>query len=102
MSSSKIKVFSNVPSLQNLKSEYPNLKAIFFDMDGTLFNTEPHHAKAFIQMGVENRITPPYSKEIVHQLLVGKADYLVFDIVKSWPGFPPDWTKEDFIKLKNQ
>jgi beta-phosphoglucomutase len=102
MNSHQIKTFTNIPSLENLKNHYPSLKAIFFDMDGTLFNTEPHHAKAFLQMGMENKITPPYSKEIIHQMLVGKADYLVYDIVKSWPGFPTHWTQDEFVKLKNQ
>jgi HAD superfamily hydrolase (TIGR01509 family) len=33
--------------------------------------------------------------------MVGKADHLLYDILKSWKGFPNDWTVLDFIENKN-
>jgi HAD superfamily hydrolase (TIGR01509 family) len=90
-----------VPSLQALLGGYPNLKALFFDMDGTLFNTEPHHEKAFMKIGMEQKISPPHSRETIHELLVGKADHLVYEIIKEWEGFPRQWSAQDFVKAKN-
>lgn len=94
--------FKSVPSLNELKSGFPNLKALFFDMDGTLFNTEGHHAQALEQIGAEFQIRPPHSPEVIHGMLVGKADHLVFEIIKDWEGFPKDWTVKEFIERKNK
>ncbi len=96
------KILKKIPTFEDLKNDYPSLKALFFDMDGTLFNTEPHHTKAFVKIGHDFEISPPHTLEEIHALLVGKADYLVYEIVKNWPGFPSSLTCEDFIELKNK
>ena len=93
--------FPKVPSLFELKQGYPGLKALFFDMDGTLFNTEEYHAQAMFMIGERYKIRPPYSPETVHDLMMGKADHLVFDIIKDWEGVPKEWTAADFIHQKN-
>ncbi|HXH76502.1 MAG TPA: HAD family phosphatase [Bacteriovoracaceae bacterium] len=93
--------FKIIPTLTELKAGYPGIKALFFDMDGTIFNTEPQHAEAFVQIGLEHKIRPPYSLEMVHELLVGKADHLVYEIIKSWEGFPKHWSARDFVETKN-
>lgn len=94
--------FTKIPTLTELKASFPGISALFFDMDGTLFNTEPHHSEAFIRIGTELKVRSPHSKEVIHQLLVGKADYLVFDIVKEWEGFPMHWTAQKFVEEKNR
>lgn len=94
--------FTKVPSLHELKSGYPNVKALFFDMDGTLFNTEAYHADALLMIGAKYKIRPPYSPEVVHGIMMGKADHLIFDIVRSWEGFPQDWSVSDFVDEKNK
>lgn len=94
--------FAKIPTLAELKAGFPGISALFFDMDGTLFNTEPHHSEAFIRIGMEHKVRAPYSPEMIHELLVGKADYLVFDIVRGWEGFPEHWTAEEFVKEKNR
>lgn len=93
--------FAKVPTLFELKQGYPGLKALFFDMDGTLFNTESYHAEAMFMIGARYNIRPPYSAETVHELMMGKADHLVFEIIKDWEGVPRDWTAADFIHQKN-
>lgn len=93
--------FPKVPTLFELKQGYPGLKALFFDMDGTLFNTESYHADAMFMIGAKYKIRPPYSVETVHELMMGKADHLVFDIIKDWEGVPKEWTATDFIHQKN-
>lgn len=94
--------FDVVPTLSILQAGWPDLKALFFDMDGTIFNTEVHHEKAFQRIGAEFHIRPPFSPEVVHGLLMGKADYLVYDIVKEWEGFPREWSVKDFVSAKNK
>jgi HAD superfamily hydrolase (TIGR01509 family) len=91
-----------IPTFLHLKEIYPQHRALFFDMDGTLLNTEAHHAEAFLKMSAKYQISAPYPAHEIHQMLIGKADYLVYDIVRSWPGFPQDLTSEDFVEIKNQ
>lgn len=94
--------FQKVPTLAELKAGFPSLKALFFDMDGTLFNTETVHAEAMFMIAKKYKIRPPHPPEAVHQLMMGKADHLVFEIIKDWEGVPKEWTAEDFISEKNQ
>lgn len=94
--------FKKVPSLQELKSGYPNVKGFFFDMDGTLFNTEAFHAGALQMIGKTYHIRPPHSPDVVHGMMMGKADHFIFEIVKSWEGFPEHWTVQDFVNEKNK
>lgn len=53
-------------------------------------------------IGHQHNIRPPHDPQAVHDLMMGKADYLVFEIVKSWEGFPPEWTVKDFVDEKNK
>jgi beta-phosphoglucomutase len=101
MKSLKLQTLQEVPSFEKLKAVFPQVKALFFDMDGTLFNTEPHHAEAFLKMGQEFKIIPPHSASKIHDMLVGRADHLIFEIVKDWEGFPQHWNHELFVEYKN-
>ena len=94
--------FKSVPTLNELKSGFPSVKALFFDMDGTLFNTEAFHAGALQMISKEFGIRPPHDPHTVHQLLMGKADHLIFPIVKDWENFPKHWGVKDFIEAKNK
>jgi HAD superfamily hydrolase (TIGR01509 family) len=94
--------FNRVPSLAVLEEGFPGLKALLFDMDGTLFDTEKYHAEALIQMGRDHQIRAPFSPEEIHALMIGKADYLVFELIKDWENFPREWTLQDFLDDKNR
>jgi HAD superfamily hydrolase (TIGR01509 family) len=94
--------FKKVPTLTELRAGYPSLKALFFDMDGTLFNTEGIHGDAMMMIAKKYNIEAPHSAETVHELVMGKADHLVFDIIKDWKGVPKHWTADDFINEKNK
>lgn len=97
-----ILTFNRYPTLPILKTNFPTLKAIFFDMDGTLFDTEIYHTKAMLKIAKEYDIKPPFSSDKVHAMLVGKADYFVFDIIKDWDGFPKHWEVTHFVNEKNK
>lgn len=94
--------FTKVPTLSELRQTWPHLKALFFDMDGTLFNTESYHADAMLMIGAKYKIRPPHSAETVHDMMMGKADHLVFEIIKHWDGVPKHWTHVDFVNEKNE
>jgi HAD superfamily hydrolase (TIGR01509 family) len=95
-------ILTAVPTLAHLKATYPTLKALFFDMDGTLLDSEKYHTQAFLKIGKDHKIVPPHSPEVIHSLLVGRADHLVYEVVKHWPGFPAHWTARDFVDEKNK
>lgn len=94
--------FKEIPTLSLLQASYPALKALFFDMDGTLFNTESFHEKALQSIAMTYKIRPPIGPEEVHALMMGKADHLIFEIVRYWENFPKNWTVEDFVNAKNE
>jgi HAD superfamily hydrolase (TIGR01509 family) len=94
--------FKKVPTLDDLKAGFPALKALFFDMDGTLFNTEGVHGDAMMMISTKFKIRSPLSPEAVHELVIGKADHFVFEIIKDWEGVPKHWTAQDFIEEKNK
>ncbi len=96
-----LKKFTEIPSIDTLIALNPSVRAFVFDMDGTLFQSEPVHALALQTLAINYKITPPISPEEVHRLLVGKADHLVYDLIKDWPGFPTELSLQKFISTKN-
>jgi len=96
-----MEILSQVPSLQTLKDPHPSLRAALFDMDGTLFNTEPLHAQIFEALAQGLQIKLPNLEEIHHQFK-GMTDFQVLLHARSWPGFPQDMSFEEFIGLKNE
>ncbi len=90
-----------IPQLSELQERFPRLRALLFDMDGTLFDTEGFHTRAFLRIGEEYQIKPPLPLKEIHALLVGKADHLVYDVVKNWEGFPDHWSAEEFVRIKS-
>jgi beta-phosphoglucomutase len=94
--------FQHVPSISVLQAAYPGTRALFFDMDGTLFDTEKYHAMALVQIGREFKIRAPISEAEVYALMVGKANYLLYEIIKDWEGFPSQWSAQHFTENLNQ
>jgi HAD superfamily hydrolase (TIGR01509 family) len=98
----KLIPMNEVPELFVIKEHVPQVKGLFFDMDGTLFNTENIHADALLVMAKKYQIKPPISQQEVYEMMVGRADHLLFDIIKNWEGVPKDWTVDIFINEKNK
>ena len=96
-----LKKFNEIPSIDTLLGLNPDAKAFIFDMDGTIFHSEPIHALALQSLGKKYSIVPPITPEEIHKLLVGKADHLVHDLIKEWPTFPAELNLERFILEKN-
>ena len=91
-----------VPDLNTLKAGFPEIETLLFDMDGTLFDTEKYHTLALQSIGREQQIRPPIAPVELHQLMMGKADHLLFEIIKDWPGFPSEWDVHTFVNEKNR
>jgi phosphoglycolate phosphatase-like HAD superfamily hydrolase len=41
-----MQVMDTFPTWEQIREQYPDIEAILFDMDGTLFPTETQHAQA--------------------------------------------------------
>jgi HAD superfamily hydrolase (TIGR01509 family) len=93
--------FKNIPTIHEIKNGYPSVRALFFDMDGTIFNTEFIHAEALLKMALKYQIKIPFNPQTMYELMVGKADHLLFDIIQSWEGVPQHWNVESFVLEKN-
>jgi beta-phosphoglucomutase len=102
MTTSHPLTLSVIPDLNELQGRFPGVTTIFFDMDGTLFDSEKYHTEAMLKIGKDYEIRPPHGPKEIHSLMHGKADYLVFDIIKDWPGFPQEWSVRDFVDTKNR
>jgi HAD superfamily hydrolase (TIGR01509 family) len=97
-----MEILNTFPSLTALRTAQPHLRAILFDMDGTLFQTEEIHADVFRMMARDWRILPPYPIHELETRLKGMTDQQVLDLARDWPGFPVNMDTKNFIAEKNQ
>jgi FMN phosphatase YigB (HAD superfamily) len=56
--------FKNIPTIHEIKNGYPSVRALFFDMDGTIFNTEFIHAEALLKMALKYQIKIPFDPQV--------------------------------------
>jgi HAD superfamily hydrolase (TIGR01509 family) len=89
--------FNKVPSLENLALD--NIKAVIFDMDGTLLNSEILHAKGLYELLAESKNNQISAEELIRSF-VGVAEP---DIYKKLLDLEliPEITFDEFIDLKN-
>ena len=91
-----------VPNLALVKAGFPDITTLLFDMDGTLFDTEKYHTLSLQCIGRDQNIRPPFGPKELHELMMGKADHLLFELIKDWPGFPKKWDVQAFVSEKNR
>jgi beta-phosphoglucomutase len=85
------------PTLEELMNHLPQLKALAFDMDGTLFDTEKLHIKIFYKLALKYGITlPPDLRELAEKYK-GWSDEQVYAALA--PQKAP--SAQDFILEKN-
>lgn len=97
-----MEILKTFPSITALRTAQPHLRAILFDMDGTLFQTEEIHADVLRMMARDWRILPPFPAHELENRLKGMADRQVLELARHWPGFPQEMNEEKFITEKNQ
>jgi HAD superfamily hydrolase (TIGR01509 family) len=74
-----VKKWDKVPTLEELQKIHPEVKAILFDMDGTLLNTEPIHASSLrtALVNLTGRQDLPSNEEL-DEMFRGQHDPMVF------------------------
>lgn len=97
-----METFDLFPTLQALRLPHRDLRALFFDMDGTLFQTEEMHGEVLRHMAKDWGIRPPFPPDEVETRLKGLSDPQVVELARSWQGFPPEMTTEQFVQEKNR
>ena len=73
-----MRIFDTPPELKDLKSEMPNLKALLWDMDGTILNTEKIHAEATFEVIKQNPGLKQMKEEHVFNFVLGQTDSEVY------------------------
>jgi len=72
--------YSNPPLLKDLMAHHPTVKAILWDMDGTIMSTEKLHAQAIYD--VLRLVRPIYpSIHEIEELVVGKTDFHAYELL---------------------
>lgn len=91
---------NSVPLFGDLSSINPNVKAILWDMDGTIMQTELLHTLSTMEiLKIEHEDVDINFKEI-DELCVGSTDKVIFDCIKQ-RGFLANMELEPFIDKKN-
>lgn len=86
----------HIPLVHEIIRQY---KAVFFDLDGTLFDSEPIHAAALEKAALEMQINLDNLSPL-HDF-IGLPDPGVFRLLDSQGRVPEDVTQESFIAAKN-
>ena len=97
-----METYTTFPTLEALQGPQPGLRALLFDMDGTLFQTEEIHGEVLREMARDFGLVPPFPPSEVEARLKGMSDSQVVALARDWPGFPKGMTVEQFVDEKNQ
>ncbi len=91
-----------IPTLEQIYASYPNILAMLFDMDGTLFDSEGQHAVALhhtFRVLAQGEILKLSPDEIKHQY-IGKPDPHVFDDLVKNKWLERSISLDKFLELK--
>ena len=96
-----MRILDSVPSLSQLREEIPKLKALFWDMDGTLINTEKIHALATFEVIHNHQGLEKIKKESIFNFVLGQTDTEVFRRLNRGK-LLSDITLPEFISKKDE
>jgi beta-phosphoglucomutase len=88
-----------VPSIKQIEENFKNLKAIIFDMDGTLLNSEILHAKALNELLKSKNINVD-TAELLDRF-IGVAEPDILQMLIEMKIIDSQTTLDEFISLKN-
>lgn len=97
-----METLTTFPKLKELQLTKPDLRALLFDMDGTLFRTEEIHGEVLRLMASKWGLKPPFPQSEAEERLKGMSDTQVMELAKTWDGFPPQMDALKFIAEKNR
>ena len=96
---------NKIPNLASLKTMVANFKGVCFDMDGTLLNSEPLHARAIWQMLPQKPVMLGEhsfeNEEELNHYFCGQSDGEVFETLKTCQPHWQNWGLDDFSNEKN-
>lgn len=92
--------FSQIPSLKDIESRYPTIRLILWDMDGTLFHSEPLHALAIKNILPAQKLN--FDEKEIEAKFKGIDDKTVYYKLKELGIHIPFKDFNEFIDAKNQ
>lgn len=93
--------FTTIPKIEDLIEYNSQVLACFFDMDGTLFNTEHLH-KDSVKAVIDSKCEVPISSEALWTLCYGQTDSRIFSHLKRNYGLSlnlPEFLQNKAIEL---
>ena len=94
-----MQVLKNTPDFNNIKHLHPEVKAILWDMDGTIMETEELHILATIDLLKVSEPDSQISYKEAEQICMGNTDKMIYDILVQ--NYALKMTLDDFINTKN-
>lgn len=96
-----MRILNEIPTLKDLTEVNPNLKALFWDMDGTLLNTEIIHARATFDVINSFAGEVPLKSESLLNFVLGQTDGEVYQrLIKG--RFIKEVTFGEFVETKDE
>jgi beta-phosphoglucomutase len=98
-----MRTWNKIPTLDLILKEQPTIEGFLFDMDGTIFNSEPYHAKAVREALIE--LNPEYNfpdAKTLDEMYRGTFDSFVFEDSMKRGWIPQTSLLENFLKRKNE
>tara|TARA_Y100000768_G_scaffold388748_1_gene386780 strand:- start:4475 stop:5104 length:630 start_codon:yes stop_codon:yes gene_type:complete len=89
-------VWDHFPNFKTLQEQFPQIRTVLWDMDGTILNTEGIHFKSIIEL-----ISPPKDHHVFKKFCHGKTDAEVLDQILS-DNLSPALTLQEFLSKKEQ
>ena len=84
---------------------HPRIRAYFFDMDGTLVDTEVHWSRGLVALAARHGYSCPY--ELASSWILGRAwSSVVESVYAAWPNFPmsperlADDLREEYLRIR--